>query len=168
MQLGFSDSDGNYDMNITKADDNSDITKKIKQWYSLHGDVKLLSIDDIRRKVRGTMVSIQRFFVVSSSMLGQVSFNGFLSEIITPVPQADDFWMNVADDTREIIVKIVCSAAFDKATFIEAVGKTIMFKHVYVVNKDAVFYDEMASIPSSFKISPPDSEHLLQHFKQSE
>jgi hypothetical protein len=61
MQLGFSDSDGNYDMNITKADDNSDFTKKIKQWFSQHGDVKTLSIDDIRRKVRGTMVII--FFI---------------------------------------------------------------------------------------------------------
>ena len=56
LQLGFSDSDGSYDMNITKADDTSDVTKKIKQWFSLHGDVKLLSIDDIRRKIRGTMV----------------------------------------------------------------------------------------------------------------
>jgi hypothetical protein len=56
LQLGFSDSDGCYDMNITKADDTSDVTKKIKQWFSLHGDVKLLSIDDIRRKIRGTMV----------------------------------------------------------------------------------------------------------------
>jgi hypothetical protein len=76
--------------------------------------------------------------------------------------------MNIADDSREIIVKVVCSATFDKATFIEAVGKTIMFKHVYVVNKDAVFYDEMASIPSSFTISPPNSDHLLEHFKPSE
>jgi hypothetical protein len=59
MQLGFGDSDGNYDMNITKADDNSDFTKKIKQWFSVHCDVTLLSIDDIRRKVRGTMVRIR-------------------------------------------------------------------------------------------------------------
>ena len=101
-------------------------------------------------------------------MLGQVSFHGFLVEIITPVPQADDFWMNVADDSREIIVKVVCSASFDKATLIEAVGKTILFKHVYVVSKDAVFYDEMASIPSSFKISPPNSDHLLEYFKPSD
>jgi hypothetical protein len=56
MQLGFSDSDGNYDMNISKADDNLDITKKIKAWFSHNGDVKLLTIDDIRRKIRGTMV----------------------------------------------------------------------------------------------------------------
>jgi hypothetical protein len=97
-----------------------------------------------------------------------VSFIGFLSEIITPVPQADDFWMNVADDSREIIVKVVCSANFDKTTFVEAVGKTILFRHVYVVSKDAVFYDEMASIPSSFSISPPNSHHLLEHFKPFE
>jgi hypothetical protein len=59
MQLGFSDSDGNYDMNISKADDNSDFTKKNKRWFSLHADVKMLSIDDIRRKVRGSMVNFQ-------------------------------------------------------------------------------------------------------------
>jgi hypothetical protein len=61
MQLGFSDSDGNYDMNISKADDHLDITKKIKTWFSLNGDIKLLTIDEIRRKVRGTMVfSVRR------------------------------------------------------------------------------------------------------------
>jgi hypothetical protein len=76
--------------------------------------------------------------------------------------------MNIADDSREIIVKVVCSATFDKTSLIEAVGKTILFRHVYVVNKDAVFYDEMASIPSSFTISPPNSDHLLEHFKPSE
>ena len=55
MQLGFADSDS-YDMNITKADDHLDITKRLKIWFSTNVDVKLSSIDDIRRKVRGSMV----------------------------------------------------------------------------------------------------------------
>ncbi len=76
--------------------------------------------------------------------------------------------MNISDDTRDITVKVVCSATFDKSLFVQAVGKTIMFKHVYVVSKEAVFYDEMASIPSSFIVSPPNSDHLLEHFKQAE
>ena len=55
MQLGFADSD-NYDMNISKADDHLDITKRLKIWFSTNVDVKLSTIDDIRRKVRGSMV----------------------------------------------------------------------------------------------------------------
>lgn len=55
MQLGFADSD-NYDMNIVKADDNLEVTKRLKRWFSTNGDVKLSTIDDIRRKVRGAMV----------------------------------------------------------------------------------------------------------------
>ena len=55
MQLGFADSD-NYDMNIVKADDNLEVTKRLKRWFSTNGDVKLSTFDDIRRKVRGTMV----------------------------------------------------------------------------------------------------------------
>ena len=81
------------------------------------------------------------------------------------MPQADDFWMNISDDSRDITVKVVCSASFDRSLFVQAVGKTIMFKHVYVVSKDAVFFDEMASIPSSFTVSPPNYDHLLEHFK---
>ena len=55
MQLGFAESDS-YDMNMTKADDNLDITKNLRTWFSTNGDVKLCTIDDIRRKVRSTMV----------------------------------------------------------------------------------------------------------------
>jgi hypothetical protein len=55
MQLGFAESDS-YDMNMRKADDNLEVTKRLKKWFSVHGDVQLCSIDDIRRKVRGTMV----------------------------------------------------------------------------------------------------------------
>ena len=57
LQLGFADSDS-LDMNMSKADSNLDITKRLKSWFSSHGDVKLSSIDDIRRKVRGSMVIV--------------------------------------------------------------------------------------------------------------
>jgi hypothetical protein len=59
MQLGFADSD-NYDMNIVKADDNLEVTKRLKRWFSTNGDVKLSTLDDIRRKVRGSMVQIYK------------------------------------------------------------------------------------------------------------
>ena len=55
MQLGFAESDS-YDMNMRKADDNLEVTKRLKKWFSVYGEVQLCSIDDIRRKVRGTMV----------------------------------------------------------------------------------------------------------------
>jgi hypothetical protein len=162
MQLGFADSDS-YDMNITKADDHSDITKRLKSWFATNGDVKLCSIDDIRRKVRGSMV-IFHALVCASLTIEQVSFNGFVTEIVSQVPQADDFWLNVSDTHHEIIVKLVCSPSFDKSILTQAVGQVVQFKHVYIVNKDSVFFDEMSSIPSSFIISPPSTQHLLDSF----
>ncbi len=95
----------------------------------------------------------------------QVSFNGFVTEIVSQVPQADDFWLKVSDTNHEMTVKLVCSSSFDKSVLTEAVGQVVQFKHVYIVNKDSVFFDEMSSIPSSFVISPPNTEHLLESFK---
>jgi hypothetical protein len=101
-------------------------------------------------------------------MIEQVSFNAFVMEIVTQVPQADDFWLNVSDTHHEITVKFVCSPSFDKSSLTQAVGHVVQFKHVYIVNKDSVFFDEMSSIPSSFSVSPPDTQHLLDSFKLAE
>ena len=108
------------------------------------------------------MILVKLTFAVL--MFQQVSFNAFVTEIVTQVPQADDFWLKVSDENHELIVKFVCSPEFNKSPLSEAVGKVVQFKHVYIVNKDSVFFDELSSIPSSFKVSPPNTEHLLECF----
>ncbi len=71
----------------------------------------------------------------------------------------------VGDETRDVTVKVVALPGFNRDPLLESVGKVVLFKHVYVLNDKFVFYDDMASIPSSYTISPPNSEHLLSHFK---
>ena len=63
MQLGFADSDS-YDMNIIKADDALEVTKRLKSWFATNGDVKLCTIDDLRRKIRGSMVRLHLFDIL--------------------------------------------------------------------------------------------------------
>jgi hypothetical protein len=57
MQLKFADVEPNYEMLITKADDSLDITKELKLWYSNAGVSKILTIEEVGRKARNTMVS---------------------------------------------------------------------------------------------------------------
>jgi hypothetical protein len=91
-----------------------------------------------------------------------------VTEIVSQVPQADDFWLNVSDTHHEITVKFVCSASLDKASLTLTVGQVVQFKHVYIVNRESVFFDDMSSIPSSFMVSPPNTQHLLDSFKIDE
>lgn len=73
--------------------------------------------------------------------------------------------MLIGDEGRETTVKIVAPDSFDRSPLINAVGHTILFKHVYVLTASSVFFDDMSSIPSSYVLDPPDAEHLLIHFK---
>ena len=73
--------------------------------------------------------------------------------------------MLIGDEGRETTVKIVAPDSFDRSPLINAVGHTILFKHVYVLTASSVFFDDMSSIPSSYVLDPPDAEHLLLHFK---
>ena len=91
-----------------------------------------------------------------------------MTEVVAQVPQADDFWLKVSDTNHEVTVKLVCSPSFDKSMWLQTVGQVVQFKHVYVVNKESVFFDEMSSIPSSFMLSPPNTAHLLDAFKLDE
>lgn len=95
----------------------------------------------------------------------QVSFYGVVLEIIPQTVQADEIWLLVGDESRDITVKIVANSSFDRIPLIEAIGKSILFKHVYVLNNSSVFFDDMGAIPSSYELNPIGSEHLLAHFK---
>lgn len=57
LQLKFADNEPNYEMLIAKADDSLDITKSLKKWFSIAGVTKLLTIEEVARKPRNTMVS---------------------------------------------------------------------------------------------------------------
>ncbi len=57
LQLKFADNEPNYEMLIAKADDSLDITKSLKQWFSTAGVTKILTIEEVSRKPRNTMVS---------------------------------------------------------------------------------------------------------------
>ncbi len=57
LQLKFADTEPNYEMLITKADDSLYITKELKQWFSHAGVAKILSIEEVGRKPRNTMVT---------------------------------------------------------------------------------------------------------------
>jgi hypothetical protein len=79
--------------------------------------------------------------------------------------QADELWLLIGDESRDVTVKIVANTAFDRVPLIESVGHTILFQHVYVLNASQVFFDDMASIPSSYELNPTGTEYLLDHFK---
>ncbi len=81
---------------------------------------------------------------------------------------ADEVWMVVGDESRDITVKVVAPHGFNREPLLDSVGKVMLFKHIYVLNNKFAFFDDMGSIPSSYTLSPPDSEHLLQHFNKSE
>ena len=68
-------------------------------------------------------------------------------------------------DGRDVTVKIVANASFDRVPLLESVGHTILFKHVYVLNATSVFFDDMGSIPSTYELNPTGTERLLDHFK---
>jgi hypothetical protein len=94
-----------------------------------------------------------------------VSFFGFVLEIVAQNLQADELWLLVGDDSRDVTVKIVANTSFDRIPLLESVGHTILFKHVYVLNANSVFFDDMGCIPSSYELNPSGAEHLLEHFK---
>lgn len=95
----------------------------------------------------------------------QVSFFGFVQEVIPQTFMADELWLLVGDEGRDVTVKIVANAFFDRVPLLESVGHTILFKHVYVLNASSVFFDDMGSIPSTYELNPSGTEHLLIHFK---
>jgi hypothetical protein len=94
-----------------------------------------------------------------------VSFYGVIIEHIHQSVQPDELWLLIGDESRDTTVKIVAHASFDRTPLLDSIGKTILFKHVYVLTASSVFFDDMGSIPSSYQLNPPESEHLLIHFK---
>ena len=80
----------------------------------------------------------------------------------------DELWLVVGDESRDITVKVVAPLSFNRAPLLESVGMVVLFKHIYVLNDKFAFFDDMASIASSYVLSPPDSDHLLQHFTASD
>jgi hypothetical protein len=87
-------------------------------------------------------------------------------DCITDTP--DEIWMVVGDESRDITVKVVALPGFNRSALLESFGKVVLFKHVYVLNDKFLFYDDMASISSSYIVSPPNTDQLLEHFKSSE
>ena len=56
LQLKFDGNEPNYEMLISKADDSMDITKQLKKWYSHAGVAKILTVEEVGRKPKNTMV----------------------------------------------------------------------------------------------------------------
>lgn len=75
--------------------------------------------------------------------INQVSFYGVILEHLQQVTQPDELWLLIGDEGRDTTVKIVALAGFDRAPLLESIGKTVMFKHVYVLTATSVFYDDM-------------------------
>jgi hypothetical protein len=94
-----------------------------------------------------------------------VSFHGFVVELVNQSLAPDEIWLMIGDENKEVMCKFVAPAGFNRSLLIESIGKTILLKHVYVLNATSVFYDEGSSIASSFEVSPANSEHLLVAFK---
>jgi hypothetical protein len=80
LQLKFADAEPNYEMLIAKADDSLDITKQLKQWFSHAGVAKLLSIEEVGRKPRNTMVSFPMsplFSIIRNAITYRSHFKGW-------------------------------------------------------------------------------------------
>ena len=84
LQLKFADAEPNYEMLISKADDTLDITKALKQWYSRAGAIKILTIEEVSRKPKNTMVSkfIQSFTCIHNSFIFRFHFKAWWSSTI--------------------------------------------------------------------------------------
>ena len=89
-------------------------------------------------------------------------------EITSQTVQPDEMWLLIGDETSDVTVKMVANSTFDRIPLLESVGKTILFKHVYVLNGTSCFFDDMSAIASSYELSPIGAEHLLTHFKKEE
>jgi hypothetical protein len=63
LQLAFADSDQQLEWLISKADDSLVITKQLKSWFSTHGCIKMMTIDEIRRRPRDSMVCTSHYSI---------------------------------------------------------------------------------------------------------
>ncbi len=58
LQLAFADSERQLEWLISKAEDSLMITKQLKSWFSAHGCIKMMTIEEIRRRPRDSMVAV--------------------------------------------------------------------------------------------------------------
>jgi hypothetical protein len=78
---------------------------------------------------------------------------------------SNEMWLTIGDETSEIVVKMDIQPETNPTDIFDSVGKVIQWRNAYVLTQKVVVCNSLASIASSYVISPPNTEHLLQAFK---
>lgn len=78
---------------------------------------------------------------------------------------SNEMWLTIGDETSEIVVKMDIQPETNPTDICDGIGKVIQWRNAYVLTQKIVVCNSLASIASSYVISPPNTEHLLQAFK---
>ncbi len=85
--------------------------------------------------------------------------NGFNSSV------SNEMWLTIGDETNEIRVKMDIQPDTNPNDIFDSIGKVIQWRNVYVLTPKLVVCNSLAPVASSYIISPPNTEHLLQAFQ---
>jgi hypothetical protein len=78
---------------------------------------------------------------------------------------SNEMLLTIGDETNEILVKMDIQPETNPTVIFDSIGKVIQWRNVYVLTQKIVVCNSLAPVASSYIISPPNTEHLLQAFK---